>query len=371
MREDWLVEDVASVRNLVRDAVRSRWADGDEDESYSDFLARAGDLRPFGSEAVDAARELFREGTADERDGAADLLGRLVLDAPQPLRDACFESLVELLHLEQAGPDEPQVIAAIGYALGHLEDDRAVPHLIHLADHASEEVRLAAATGLPTAMGWQFDRPYPEAVGTLVRLSGDADDDVRDWATFGLGTTGADSDEVRAALVARLDDPDEDTRAEAFMALAKLRDDRVVVPLLSELDRDAVGTLDVEAAGESADPRFFTTLTRIAEWWRDDGDVWRLQRALNRCDPSLRPSALTIEQRLAQIVGDDLAASDAPAAAVSIVGSFPDTRLVVEFEGGTGQLDWKVWEDTDPVALDPEEFGAVIVAQALRESQPE
>jgi hypothetical protein len=278
---------------------------------------------------------------------------------------------VELLHLEQAGPDEPQVVAAIGYALGHLDDDRAVPHLILLADHASEEVRLAAASGLPNAMGWQFDRLYPEAVETLVRLSGDADEDVRDWATFGLGTTGADSAEVRSALVARLDDPHEDTRAEAFMALAKLRDDRVVVPLLAELDRDTVGTLDIEAAGESADPRFFPTLTRIAEWWRDEGDLWKLQRALNRCDPSLRASALTTEQRLGEVVRDGLSASDAPAAAVSIVGSYPDTRLVVDFGGGTGQLDWKVWEDTDPGALDPEEFGAIVVAQALRESQPE
>ena len=362
------MEDDDSVRNLVHDAVHIRSSDGDEDELYSAFLAQVAELRGFGSDAVEAARELFREGTTDEREAAVDLLGRLVFEAPQALRDVCFESLVELLHVEQAGPDDAQVLAAIGYALGHLEDDRAVPHLIRLADHVSEEVRLAAASSLPSAMGWQLDRPYPEAVDALLRLSGDADEEVRDWATFGLGTTGADSDEVRAALAARLDDPDEDTRAEAFMALAKLRDDRVVVPLLAELDRDTVGTLDVEAAGESADSRFFPILTRIAEWWPDDGDLWRLHRALNRCDPSLRASALTTQQRLAQIVGDELAASDAPAAAVSIVGTFPDTRLVVT---GTGQFEWKVWEDTDPVALDPVEFGAVIVAQTLGESQPE
>ena len=214
------MEEDALVRSLVRDAVHTRWADGDEDDVYGAFLARAGDLRRYGSNAVEAARDLFREGTTDERDGAADLLGRLVFEAPQPLRDACFASLVELLNLEQVGADEPQVVAAIAYALGHLEDDRAVPHLIRLADHGSEEVRLAAASSLPNAMGWQIDRRYPEAVDTLVRLSGDPDQDVRDWATFGLGATGADSGEVRAALVARLDDPDENSRAEAFMALA-------------------------------------------------------------------------------------------------------------------------------------------------------
>jgi hypothetical protein len=366
-----LVEDDTPALDLVRDAICNRRADDDEDELYSDFLARAADLRRFGPDAVEAAQEVFRGGTTDERDGAADLLGRLVFEAPQPLRDACFDSLVELLHLEQAGPDDPQVIAAIGYALGHLEDDRAMPHLIRLADHTSEEVRLAAASALPNAMGWQIDRPYPNAVETLVRLSGDADEDVRDWATFGLVTTGADGPEVRSALVVRLDDPHEDTRAEAFMALAKLRDDRVVVPLLAELDRDTVGTLEVEAAGESADSRFFPTLTRIAEWWHDEGDLWKVQRALNRCDPSLRASAPTIEQRLAEVVSEGLSASDAPAAAVSIVGSYPDTRLVVNFGDPTGQLDWRVWEDTDPIALDPEDFGAMVVAQALRESQPE
>ena len=112
-------------------------------------------------------------------------------------------------------------------------------------------------------------------------------------------------------------------------------------------------------------------MTRIAEWWPDDGDRWKLQRALNRCDPALRASAQTIEQRLIEVVADGLAARDVPTVGVSIAGTYPDTRLLVDFRGAPGQLDWKVWEDTDPAALEPDEFGAVIVAQALRESQLE
>ena len=50
---------------------------------------------------------------------------------------------------------------------------------------------------------------------------------VRDWATFALGTLAeADAEELRDALAARLDDPDEDTRLEAVHGLAVRGDPR-------------------------------------------------------------------------------------------------------------------------------------------------
>ena len=54
---------------------------------------------------------------------------------------------------------------------------------------------------------------------------------MRDWATFALGTLAeADSRQLRDALAARLDDPDEDTRLEAVHGLAVRGDPRAEAP---------------------------------------------------------------------------------------------------------------------------------------------
>jgi HEAT repeat protein len=100
--------------------------------------------------------------------------------------------------------------------------------LVALAGHPHEDVRF----GVACALG---GREEPAAVAALLRLTADADGDVRDWATFGLGALGgADGPAVREALVRRLGDPHGDTHFEAVVGLAKRRDARVV-PRLVEL----------------------------------------------------------------------------------------------------------------------------------------
>jgi HEAT repeat protein len=82
-----------------------------------------------------------------------------------------------------------------------------------------------------------------------MQLMRDSDSDVRDWATFGLGTQSeADSEAIRGALFERLPDTDQDTRAEAAVGLAKRKDLRVLPVVLEELDRDEYGVLYEEAA---------------------------------------------------------------------------------------------------------------------------
>jgi len=76
------------------------------------------------------------------------------------------------------------------------------------------------------------------AVETLIELSQDEEAHVRDWATLGLARQiERDTLELRDALLARLGDPDEDTRAEALAGLAERGDERAVDPLLAELDK--------------------------------------------------------------------------------------------------------------------------------------
>lgn len=63
-------------------------------------------------------------------------------------------------------------------------------------------------------------------IEALITLTSDENSDVRDWACFGLGQMDAASPGARDALAARLTDPDDDTRCEAVLALAKTGDSR-------------------------------------------------------------------------------------------------------------------------------------------------
>jgi HEAT repeat protein len=93
------------------------------------------------------------------------------------------------------------------------------------------------------------------AIYSLIALTSDPSEHVRDWATFALGTLlETDSPEIRHALISRLVDSDNDTRAEALVGLAR-RGDRTVVPALEkELASDEVGCRVFDAVEIIGDP---------------------------------------------------------------------------------------------------------------------
>ena len=104
--------------------------------------------------------------------------------------------------------------------------------LVGLRDSADAEVRLAVAHGLGLHAG-------VAGVATLMLLMGDVDDDVRDWATFGLGEMAeVDTEAVREALRARLADPVVAVRLEAIWGLARRRDAEGVALLRERLAGD-------------------------------------------------------------------------------------------------------------------------------------
>ncbi len=75
-----------------------------------------------------------------------------------------------------------------------------------------------------------------EAVAALRELSADEDEDVRNWATFGIGRMHeGDDPATREALIARVEDPHDETRGEAIWGLAFRHDERVLPHLVREL----------------------------------------------------------------------------------------------------------------------------------------
>jgi HEAT repeat protein len=180
-----------------------------------------------------------------------------------------------------AEESEPDVLQSIAVAFGHLFDVRAVQLLAPFRNNPSEDVRLAVVRGLSRHRN-------DLAISTLIEMSSDDDDDVRDWATFELGSMiETDTPEIRDALFARTTDTNEDAKAEALVGLARRKDERALALILEELTSDEVGLLALEAAEELADARLAPALISLKEGWEgeDDRHVRRLHSALLSCVP--------------------------------------------------------------------------------------
>ena len=153
--------------------------------------------------------------SADARDRAlgADILAQLGAPAC-PFAAESAPALSALLRDD----DEDVVVEAL-YALGHLRAGPTSALTSFICD-PSRRVRRAAAHALGS-------RTEAEAIDALVALTADSDSDVRDWATFAIGTLSEhDSPQIRDALAARLTDEDIGVRDEAMAGLARRRDPR-------------------------------------------------------------------------------------------------------------------------------------------------
>jgi hypothetical protein len=161
---------------------------------------------------VEAATKLLNSPVANERRLGADLLGQAAAvdhDVAAPAADTL------LSHFEQERDND--ALQTIIVALGHLGDERARAGIVRHTGHPDEQIRYAVAWALPSV---GLDERYSGAS----ELSRDSDEDVRDWATFGLVESDADDVPTREALTAPVDDPHDDTRAEGIYGLARRRD---------------------------------------------------------------------------------------------------------------------------------------------------
>ena len=219
-----------SVAALIESAL-----EGEEDDERAWEAIRA--LHHLGDASVfEAASALVGSQSAKERGRGVDILGQFGGPlASEAVRARCATVVLAALATEQS----PEVLHAIGVALGHLRDARAVEALTPLRAHKEAKVRLGVVLGLT---------PHA-ALDALIALSADPDDEVRNWATFGLGSQAtSDTPALRDALVARLEDAHAEVRGEALVGLAERKDPRVLEALRRELQGPNVSGLAVGAA---------------------------------------------------------------------------------------------------------------------------
>jgi HEAT repeat protein len=272
--------DPRSTLELIQEAMEYEAEEPHEDPySYNKALAvlhyRA------TREVFDEAVRLCKEGTPDEKILGASILGQLGI----PERAFTKESLAVLLPMLEQETDV-EVLQAVGFALGHLRDPEAIPHLIRLKNHSDDRVRYGVVHGLLT-------HEDQRAIDALIELSQDVDEDVRNWATFGLGSQiETDTSEIRDALFRRVTDPHDETRGEALVGLAARHDERVLQPLIAELEGEMTWTHALEGAELLKDRRLCSALLSLKQRWEGDEDYHTrtLMEAIEACGCELEKS---------------------------------------------------------------------------------
>jgi HEAT repeats len=201
--------------------------------------------------------------------------------------------------LERLEDTDEQVRLAAAGALGHHHAPESIPTLLRFVADPSEEMRYMIAFALGGTFGeWEgANRVYkPLVEQALLRLMDDADDDVRDWATFAIHLGEHDTPQTHARLWQALDDPNYDVRGEAAEGLAKFGD-RSLIPRLQTLlaDPDQLSPCFFLAARELGDPVLLPAVLDAARRWRE----WGLDN-----DWFIEPAIEALQKKQAEISAD-------------------------------------------------------------------
>ena len=193
-------------------------------------------------EVLEAASAWCRSDEPLKRARGADVLAQLGRTSDHPDNNFPDESFAVVVPLAENEKHLLPLSSAI-QALGHIADPRAIPLLVRYSTHPKSEVRFAVACACGA-----FANEAP-IVPALLELMRDQDEDVRDWATFALGSLSAiDSPEIRDAFAERLDDASADVVEEALAGLARRRDLRALPLLLERLQQPEVDDVILESA---------------------------------------------------------------------------------------------------------------------------
>jgi HEAT repeat protein len=249
----------------------------EDDEDLAEEAIGALQLHHASRDLFEQACQFCRSNDAHERRVGADILAQLG-EPCDTFHEEAVVALLSMLEQEQ----EPRVLLSIGSALGFRADPRAIEPLTHFKNHSESRVRFGVVSGM---------RGHEEelAIQTLIELSTDPDTDVRDWATFGLGSQiETDTPAIREVLFARLTDEDEETRSEAMVGLARRHDPRMVEPLLAKLKEGWYDRNLFEAAEKIGDPCLYPYLLQLQEEWEDEHNwLYRcLESAITACHAS-------------------------------------------------------------------------------------
>lgn len=221
-----------------------------------------------------------RSGGANRRWQAAFELSKLIQAHKDPaLRDPRFVSELSRL-FEDARQDDPRVRRYLALALGRLGDPRAVPALLKAVQDTDKDADPETLIYAIWALGAVRDAA---ALPELVRRAGDADAGIRKAAVHALGALAGEVSDAR--LRESLQDPVDDVRWNAALALAR-RGDTAAAPVLREmLDRTALAAVP-GLTPDQRDDVLVEAVTAAAHL--DDPQLSATLQDLRARDPSLK-----------------------------------------------------------------------------------
>lgn len=226
-------------------------------------------FNPSG-ELLGQLRILAKSKVPKERMLAADVLAEYGL--PKRYDVECSRSLLSEMILNE---DDKEVRKALAFALGHTKVPTAVKQIITWDRGDDEELRRALVTALTNI-------DNEEALTALLRFMQDPSEEVRDWATFAVGSqTKSDSPLIRDRLLMAAGDVSPNVRFEAISGLLNRGDSSAVGLLRKELRREVVESWVLELVADCKNPLFLDDLHRIASQ-EISNDVYRrkLEHAL-------------------------------------------------------------------------------------------
>lgn len=286
MRTD---DDIRAAIDLALAATLADWHRPEGAETGDLELARHAALAPLRALSDDALTRhvlpLAESPRIEERALVADVLRwARAREQDWPSRSMIYATF--LLALADRESD-PTVLSACIAAFVDLRDRRGVALAARHARHDDPAVRCTIAGMLVSYVSSEA-----LAVMTLLALSTDADAETRDWATFGLASCFpspassigdvqvCDPEVIRQALHARVDDPDESCRGEAWVGLARARDPRVIPLIHDALVGRRTCWLALEAIEAWPRHEYVEALSRGPSRWSERATL----EALAACD---------------------------------------------------------------------------------------
>lgn len=222
------------------------------DKNYWRYIS---ELRKRKSKAIfEKSISLTNSEITKERIIGIDILAQF--GYPRLHKNKILKKFFQLLKKET----DKYIISSIFYGIGHNNEDlttKQIDLICSFKNNKSSRVRYSLVFALTT-------KEEPKAIRTLIELSKDRDYEIRDWATFGLGSQiEIDNEAIRNALWKRVNDKYEAPRFEAIAGLAKRKDERVKAVLIRELENiDEFGSLILESIEDLNDKDFIPLLQK-------------------------------------------------------------------------------------------------------------
>lgn len=239
-----------SRKNWTDDKLLSRLINNKTDKSRWDNISV---LRKRPSQELFAkCAELIKSNNPKIRKIGIDILAQLGLQ-PRPFLKETLKIYFDLIEVET----DPDVLMSLLYSIGHNNDkldNEQIEKICSFIDSENSWVK----EGLVSAL---LGIDNLTAIETLIKLSSDELNHVRNWATFGLGTQiERNNKTIREALWERVNDKHQETKLEAIVGLAKRKDKRVNNFIRREIIGNEYGTLLFEAIIETQDKEFLPLL---------------------------------------------------------------------------------------------------------------